>query len=117
METTERRQWARVNATYEITYECFNARGAKIHAGDARTVDISGRGALIEMSRGVDLDDSLILWIKSPFTLLLVKGNVVHARLSSNGSWHVGVKMTDMIEGSWEALEKIVRERMEEEAL
>lgn len=111
----ERREMPRRDIVYQISYECFNARGEKVDVGTARTVNISGRGVLIEMSRGVDLDASLILWIQGPFHMVLVKGAVVHSRLANDGSFHVGVRLMDIIEGTWEIWERIAQTRLEEE--
>jgi hypothetical protein len=111
MTPTERRTEPRVQAAYQITYECF-LRGAKIGEGAANTVNISEHGALIEMPQGVDLDASLIVWITAPFYTLLVQGNVVHSRRESNGRFHVGVRLTDMIEGSWDCLIHDVKARL-----
>jgi hypothetical protein len=112
----ERRASPRASATYQIAYECFNARGDKVDTGMAQTVDISGHGALVEMPRGVDLDASLILWIMGPFHTLLIKGNVVHSRAAPNGHFHVGMKLTDVIEGTWGMWEQLVQTRLEEES-
>jgi hypothetical protein len=117
MNPMERRESPRRDAVYQIAFECFNARGEKVDAGPAHTVNISGRGALIEMPRGVDLDGSLILWIMGPFHTLLGKGSVVHSRSVANGAFHVGVRLQDIIEGSWEFWEKIARGRVEESEL
>jgi len=89
-------------------------RDAKVGEGAAQTVNLSERGALIEMAQKVALDASLILWIMAPFYTLLVKGNVVHARREPNGLFHVGVKLTDVIEGSWDPLRKDIQSRVSE---
>ncbi|MBI5649692.1 MAG: PilZ domain-containing protein [Chloroflexi bacterium] len=117
MNPIERRESPRREAIYHIAFESFNAHGEKVDAGPAHTVNISGRGALVEMPRGVDLDGSMILWIMGPFHTVLVKGSVVHSRSIANGAFHVGVRLLDMIEGSWDIWEKIARGRMEESEL
>jgi hypothetical protein len=99
---------------HQIVYECFDPSGLKTDVGNAHTVNISERGALIETSRGVDLDASLILWIREPFHTILVKGNVVHSRGVADGLFHVGVKLTDVIEGSWEIWKRLVELRDED---
>ncbi len=113
---SERRGFPRVDATYRIAYECFDPRGHKIDEGPARTVDISGRGALIEIPRGVDLDANMILLVMAPFHMLMVKGSVVHSRKVKNGSYHVGVRLTEVVEGTWEALQEVVREGVSQKA-
>jgi hypothetical protein len=113
MTPEERRQEPRVQATYQILYECF-LRDAKVGEGAAQTVNLSEHGALIEMAQKVTLDASLILWIMAPFYTLLIKGNVVHARQEPNGLFHVGVKLTDVIEGSWDLLRKDIQSRASE---
>lgn len=112
----ERRTVPRVDATYKIAYECFNNQGIKVDEGPAKTVDISGRGALIEIPRGARLDDSMVLLVMAPFHMLMVKGNVVHSRLSQNGTYHVGVRLTEVVEGSWDLLDWVIRERMAEKS-
>jgi hypothetical protein len=107
MNPVERRAWPRTDAIYQIAYECFNAYGHKIDTGMAQTVNISGHGALIEMPRGVDPGTSMILWITAPFHTLLVKGNVVHSHVAANGLFCVGVRLTDVIEGSWDTWAQI----------
>jgi len=89
-------------------------RDAKVGEGAAQTVNLSEHGALIEMAQEVALAASLILWIMAPFYALLVKGNVVHARREPNGLFHVGVKLTDVIEGSWDPLRKDIQSRASE---
>lgn len=111
----ERREHPRAATAFQIAYECFNARGEKTDEGAALTVNISERGVLIEMPHGVDLDGSMILWITAPFYTLLVKGSVVHARAVANGLFHVGVRLTEVIEGSWDWLEQQVQARLVEE--
>lgn len=112
----ERRAAPRVDATYKIAYECFNTQGIKVDEGPAKTVDISGRGALIEIPRGVRLDDSMVLLVMAPFHMLMVKGNVVHSRRSQNGAYHVGVRLTEVVEGSWDVLDLVIRERKTEKS-
>lgn len=110
----ERRESPRTEAVYQITYECFDAHGTRVDVGSARTVNISDRGALLETTRGLDLNASLILWVRGPFHTLLFKGDVVHSRGISEGVFHVGVKLTDVIEGSWSIWKRVV-ELMSEE--
>ncbi|MBI3537643.1 MAG: PilZ domain-containing protein [Chloroflexi bacterium] len=110
----EQREAPRANAAFQIAYEFFNPRGAKVEEGIALTVNISGRGALIEMPHGLDLDGSLIMWITAPLYTMLFKGSVVHSRLAQNGLFHIGVKLTDIIEGRWEMLEQTVQELLVE---
>ena len=106
----ERRQEPRVQAAYQILYECFQ-RDEKVSEGAAHTVNLSERGALIELPQEIAADASLILWIFAPFYTLLVKGDVVHAHRAPNGSFRVGVKLTDVIEGNWNVLQKDIRAR------
>lgn len=113
---TERRASPRVDATYRIAYECFNSWGVKVDEGPAKTVDISGRGALIEIPRGVPLDASMVLLVMAPFHMLMVKGSVVHSRRVENGTYHVGVKLTEVIEGTWDVLNWVLRERLAEKS-
>ncbi len=110
----ERRAGQRLQATYRIAYECYSARGIKIDEGPARTVDISGKGALIEVPRPIDLDASMILLVMAPFHMLMVKGSVVHSRRVQNGQFHVGVRLTEVVEGSWDVLNSILKERQAE---
>ncbi len=112
----ERRAQPRVDATYRIAYECFNPWGIKVDEGPAKTVDISGRGALIEIPRGVPLDASMVLLVMAPFHMLMVKGSVVHSRRSDNGAYHVGVHLTEVVEGSWDILDWVIKERMAEKS-
>ncbi|MBI4789549.1 MAG: DUF72 domain-containing protein [Chloroflexi bacterium] len=112
----ERRAAPRVDATYKIAYECFNSWGVKVDEGPAKTVDISGRGALIEIPRGVPLDASMVLLVMAPFHMLMVKGSVVHSRRSTNGTFHVGVHLTEVVEGTWEILNWVIRERLAEKS-
>lgn len=109
---SERRATPRVSATYRIAYECFNTRGIKVDEGPARTVDISGRGALVEIPRGVDLDASMVLLVMAPFHMVVVKGSVVHSRATSNGAYHVGVRLTEVIEGTWDLVDQAMKEQM-----
>lgn len=110
----DRRAQPRIDATYRIAYECFNPWGIKVDEGPAKTVDISGRGALIEIPRGVPLDASMVLLVMAPFHMLMVKGSVVHSRRSENGTYHVGVHLTEVVEGSWDILDWVLRERLAE---
>jgi hypothetical protein len=87
--------------TCNIAYECFDPWGVKVDEGPARTVDIRGRGALVEIPRGVPLDASMVLWVRGAFHMLLAKGNVVHSRPAPNGTYHVGVQVTEVVESSW----------------
>ncbi len=105
MNVEEHRAEPRVKAAYRILYECF-LHDAKVGEGAAQTVNLSEHGALIEMAQEVELDTSLILWIMAPFYTMLVKGNVVHTRRGANGLFHIGVKLTDVIEGNWQVLKK-----------
>ncbi len=110
----ERRSSPRLQATYRIAYECYSPRGIKIDEGPARTVDISGKGALIEVPRSIDLDASMVLLVMAPFHMLMVKGSVVHSRRVQNGQFHVGVRLTEIVEGSWDVLNSILKERQAE---
>jgi len=114
MTIIERRATPRANVAYQIAYECFNRDGAKIGKGAAHTVNLSGRGALIEMEHAVDADTSMILWILAPFYTMLAKGSVVHSHAAENGLFRVGMRLTDVIEGSWDVLERDVKARLEE---
>lgn len=109
----EQRHEPRVQAAYQILYECFR-RDTKISEGIAQTVNLSEHGALIELHEMIERDSSLILWIFAPFYTLLVKGNVVHTQRAPNGLCRVGVQLTDVIEGNWEVLKKDIRARVNE---
>ncbi len=111
---TEQRAAPRANAALQITYEFFDAGGAKCAEGYAVTVNISGRGALIELPRGLDLNGSLILWITAPFYAMLFRGSVVHSRRAPNGLFHIGIRLTDVIEGRWETLEQMIQQKLAE---
>jgi hypothetical protein len=93
-------------------YECFNPLGVKVDEGPADTVNITGRGALIEIPRNVPLDASMVLRVNAPFYMLMVKGSVLHSRLAPNGTYHVGVRMTEVVESSWEMIDHVLRERL-----
>ncbi len=108
---TERRTEPRVEAAYQISFECF-LHGAKVSEGTAHSVNLSEHGALVEMTQGADLDASMILWITSPLYTLLAQGNVLHSRRAPNGWFHVGVRLTDVIEGSWDHLKKDIKARL-----
>ncbi|MBI3914202.1 MAG: PilZ domain-containing protein [Chloroflexi bacterium] len=110
---SNRRESPRANAAYSIAYEFFNPGGIKIAEGNAATVNISGRGALIEMPSALDPNGSLILWITAPFYTMLFKGSVMHSRAAPNGMFHIGVRLTDVIEGRWESLEELVQKQLE----
>ncbi len=110
----DRRTLPRLQASYRLAYECYSPRGIKIDEGPARTIDISGRGALIEIQRPVDLDASLILLVMAPFHMLMVRGSVVHSRRVDNGAFHVGVRLNEVVEGSWDVLDSILQERRAE---
>jgi hypothetical protein len=112
----EQRQAPRVQAAYQILYECFR-RDEKVSEGAAQTVNLSERGALIELAQEVAPDASMILWIFAPFYTLLVKGNVVHSHRNANGLFRVGVKLTDVIEGTWDVLKKDIHARANETAI
>ncbi len=112
----ERRAGPRVDATYRLAYECFDPYGNKVDEGPAHTIDISGRGALIEISRSVAMDASMVLLVMAPFHMLMVRGSVVHSRRVENGSYHVGVRLTEMVEGSWDWLHQVIQERLAEKA-
>lgn len=111
MTQIERRSEPRVQVAYAINYEYF-VGGVKIGDGVAKTVDLSEHGALVQLPAPVDMTASLILWIHAPFYTLLVKGNVVHARKTQEGSFLVGVRLTDFIEGNWDHLKKDIRSRL-----
>jgi hypothetical protein len=48
--------------------------------------------------------------------MLMVKGSVVHSRRSESGTFHVGVKLTEVIEGTWDVLNWMIKERNAEKA-
>ena len=112
---TERRTLPRANAALQIAYEFFDARGDKRDEGYAVTVNISGHGALLELPHGLDLNGSLILWITAPFYTMLFRGSIVHSRRAPNGLFHIGIRLTDVIEGKWETLERIIQQKLGEE--
>lgn len=107
----ERRSESRAKAAYQITFECFQ-HGIKISQGYARTVNVSEHGALIEMPCAIDLDASLILSINAPFYTLVIQGNVVHSRQIAANAYHVGVQLTNCIEGNWNHLKRDVHTRV-----
>ena len=113
MMRAEYRVELRARAAYQITYECFR-KGAKVGEGSARTVNVSENGALIEMPCGIDLDASLVLSILAPFYTLVIRGDVVHSRQISNHTYHVGVRLTDAIDGNWDHLKLDVRRCLRE---
>lgn len=108
--TQEQRHAPRVQAAYQIMYECFQ-RYVKVSEGAAQTVNLSERGALIELTQEVAPDASMILWIFAPFYTLLIKGDVVHTHRRTNGLFRIGVKLTDVIEGNWEVFKKDLQAR------
>ncbi len=109
----EKRAAPRANAAFQIAYEFFDAQGDKRDEGYAATVNISEHGALIELPRAMDLDGSLILWITAPFYTMLFRGDVVHSRRAPNGLYHIGIKLTEVIEGRWDMLEQLVQKQLE----
>lgn len=108
----DRRTEPRAKAASQITFECFR-RGLKISQGYARTINLSEHGALVEMPCAMDLDVALILSVHAPFYTLVIQGNVVHSRQISENSYHIGVHLTNSIEGNWDYLKLDVRNRLE----
>lgn len=113
MSPSERRTMPRYNVAMQITYECFNRRGEKVDEGDAHTINLSGRGALVELACDVSADARLLLCIKQPFYTLLVMGNVVHSRRVTAGNYQIGIQLIDMIEGTWQAWDKLAQPHWE----
>ncbi|MBI5303957.1 MAG: PilZ domain-containing protein [Chloroflexi bacterium] len=103
----ERRASQRINVAFEITYECFNPRGEKVDAGSAHTVNISGRGVMVELPRNVDPNARVLVCIKQPFYTLLVMGAVVHSRRVQEGEYQIGMELIEMIEGTWKDWEAL----------
>jgi hypothetical protein len=58
----------------------------------------------------------MVLLVMAPFHMLMVRGSVVHSRRVKNGSFHVGVRLTEVVEGTWEVLQEVIRERLSEKA-
>ena len=113
MKFDDRRIELRAAAVYQITYECYR-QGAKVGEGFARTVNVSENGALVEMPQGIELDASLVLAILSPFYTLVIRGDVMHSRQISDHAYHVGVRLTDAIDGNWDHLKLDVRKCLRE---
>jgi hypothetical protein len=114
MNEINRREWERVTSAQQIAYEYFNGQGDKVDSGNAHTVNISGRGALVEMPHACDLNASLILWITNPLQTMLIRGDIIHSRRADDGSFHVGVRLVDMIVGNWEGWEKLIKSKQED---
>jgi c-di-GMP-binding flagellar brake protein YcgR len=110
----ERRQFPRVPAKLAIAYEQFSGN-RKIGEGRAQSVNISGRGVMMETSCPLDPETSVILWLQSPFYTLLIKGAVMHTSPVANGTYHVGIELLEVIEGEWQVLEDAVLERLQAE--
>lgn len=43
----------------------------------------------------------MLLDVHAPLYTLVLRGNVVHSRQESDGSFHVGLDIPDAIEGDW----------------
>ena len=104
----ERRIEPRVQAAYQIAFEYFES-GVKVSQGTVKTVDISEHGALVTMPRAADLSAVMILYVHAPLYTLVVRGNVVHSRQALDGSFHVGLQITDSIEDTWAHLKRDAR--------
>ena len=109
----ERREYPRMQTAHKISYEHFDAQGVKVGEGDALTVNLSGRGALIETFHELDGEGSLIVWIFAPFYIGVYKGRILHSRQMANQRFRMGVQLTDVIEGHWQALEQLVNQNRE----
>lgn len=109
----EKRIEPRVQAAYQIAFEYFLG-GVKISQGTALTVNISERGALITLPHAADLSAVMILYVHAPLYTLVVRGNVVHSRQEPDGSFHVGLQITDSIEGNWAHLKRDARTHLSE---
>lgn len=110
----DRRTSPRVNVAMQITYECFNPQGVKVDEGDAHTVNISGRGALIELEHDVSADARLLLCVKQPFYTLMMVGSVVHSHRVPAGHYRIGIQLIDVIEGAWQTWERLARPSWED---
>ena len=66
------------------------------------------------MSHAADLTAVMLLYVHAPLYTLVVRGNVVHSRQELDGSFHVGLQITDSIEGNWAHLKLDARTRSSE---
>ena len=115
IQTSDRRIEPRARAAYQIEYEYFSPAGAKTAEGTAVTVNMSGRGALIEVTHDLGSGGSMILCIIAPLYTMLFRAQIVHTRLSPNGLYLIGVQLTDVIEGRWETVEQLVQAVLEKQ--
>lgn len=110
----ERREYPRAQAAQQITYERFDARGVKVAEGNAVTINLSERGALIETPRDLGIEGSLIVCVLTPFYVGIFRGRVVHSHQMTNQLFRAGIQLTEVIEGRWDAMQALVNHALEE---
>lgn len=111
---SEQRQWARVPAMYAIGFEHYSG-SQKVGEGQARSVNLSGRGMAFETNQPMRADDTLIIWLLNVYYTLQVRGVVKHVRKTSEGTYIVGVQLEKMIEGDWKALERDIERMLQQQ--
>ena len=111
MTSDERRNEPRATAASIITFECFQ-QGVKITQGYANTLNLSEHGALVELPCDVENDMQMVLSVIAPLYTLIIEGDVIHSRQISANAYHVGIKLTNAIEGNVALYQADVREHL-----
>jgi len=107
---SERRRSPRVTAVYPVTFEQFSPEGAKVCDGVALTVNISEQGILLETKRPLEVASRLLVTIACPLYTVVAQGDIVHVQPLPTGWFLIGVRLEEMIAGTWEMWQEDVQE-------
>jgi hypothetical protein len=97
--TEERRESPRVLAEHLVSYAHFDEQGEPDDMGMARTLDLSERGILLELTRSLEAGTTLEIKMVTGEDIIKASGQVVHSAYLSPERWRVGVRFTEIPEG------------------
>lgn len=97
--TEERRKSPRVVAEHLVSYAHFDEQGEPDDVGMARTLDLSERGILLELTHSLEEGFALEIKMVSGERIIRARGQVVHCTYVSPERWHVGVRFTEIPDG------------------
>jgi hypothetical protein len=94
--TKERRKWPRVPAEHLVSFTVFGQQGEPEEKGTARTLDLGGGGAALEMTHHVEVGCRLEIKMVTGGHIVTASGRVAYNRYLSAGRWRVGVSFTEI---------------------
>lgn len=104
----ERREHVRTAIRHEVAYDYYSYDGQKLGRGYGVTVNISAGGLMFDTDKPLEASMKLLVEIISPMYMFMARGHIVYSFQVEEHHYRAGVKLEEVIQGSWELMAETV---------